>query len=106
MIRIAPPFEASRWIPERQDIMSELQDTERVSVEDHVDRVIDQWSRVRPDLDSTPMALLARLGRASAYAEAQINEGLAAFGVTRPAWDVLASLRRSGDPYRLSPTTL
>lgn len=86
--------------------MSELEDTRRGQLEDHVDRVVSQWARVRPDLDTTPMALVARLGRASAYADAHINEVLATFGVTRPSWDVLASLRRSGKPYRLSPTDL
>ena len=86
--------------------MSELQDIRRGRANDHVDRVVSQWAHVRPDLDTTPMALVARLGRASAYADAQINEGLAAFGVSRPAWEVLASLRRAGEPYRLSPTAL
>ena len=86
--------------------MSELQDNGAGRLEDHVDRVVKQWEEVRPDLDTTPMALVARLGRAAAYADAQINEGLSAFGLTRPSWDVLASLRRSGEPYRLSPTTL
>jgi DNA-binding MarR family transcriptional regulator len=85
--------------------MSELEDIHGGG-EDHVDRVVDQWADVRPDLDTAPMALLARLGRAAAYADAEINEGLAAFGLTRASWDVLASLRRSGEPYRLSPTTL
>jgi DNA-binding MarR family transcriptional regulator len=85
--------------------MSELQDTGQ-HASDHVDRVVGQWAHVRPDLDTTPMALVARLGRASAYADAQINEALAAFDVSRPAWDVLASLRRGGEPYRLSPTAL
>jgi DNA-binding MarR family transcriptional regulator len=85
--------------------MSELQDTQR-RPQDHVDHVVEQWAEVRPDLDTAPMALLARLGRAAAYADAQINEALSAFGLTRASWDVLASLRRSGEPYRLSPTTL
>lgn len=52
------------------------------------------------------MAVVARLGRATAYVDAGINARLAEFGLTRSAWDVLASLRRQGDPYRLSPTAL
>jgi DNA-binding MarR family transcriptional regulator len=86
--------------------MSELQDNDGGRFEDHVDRVVQQWAQVRPHLDTAPMALVARLGRAASYADARINEGLSAFGLTRPSWDVLASLRRSGEPYRLSPTTL
>lgn len=53
-----------------------------------------------------PVALIARLGRATAYIEAGINARLAEFGLTRGSWDVLASLRRSGPPHRISPTQL
>jgi DNA-binding MarR family transcriptional regulator len=35
-----------------------------------------------------------------------VNARLAEFGLTREAWDVLASLRRAGPPHRLSPTQL
>ncbi len=65
-----------------------------------------QWANARPDLDTAPVAVIARLGRASAYIDAGINERLAEFGLTRASWDVLASLRRTGPPHRLSPTQL
>jgi DNA-binding MarR family transcriptional regulator len=84
-------------IPERQDIAGDG---------DHVDRVLAQWADVRPELETTPVAVVARLGRATAYIDAGLNSRLAEFGLTRAAWDVLASLRRSGPPYRLSPTQL
>lgn len=73
---------------------------------DHVDHVMAQWQTVRPDLDIAPVAVVARLGRATAYIDAGINARLAEFGLTRERWDVLASLRRSGPPHRLSPTQL
>jgi len=73
---------------------------------DHVDQVLAQWAAVRPDLDTSPVAVIARLGRAGAYIDAGINERLERFGLTRNSWDVLASLRRGGPPYRLSPTDL
>jgi DNA-binding MarR family transcriptional regulator len=57
-------------------------------------------------LDTAPVALIARLGRATAYVDAGVNARLADFGLSRGAWDVLASLRRAGRPYRLSPTQL
>jgi DNA-binding MarR family transcriptional regulator len=91
-------------MPELQDKIHELQD--KSTLIDHVDRVREQWANVRPDLDTTPMSVIARLGRATAYIDAQINERLAQHGLTREAWDVLASLRRTGPPYRLSPTDL
>jgi DNA-binding MarR family transcriptional regulator len=73
---------------------------------DHVDRVLAQWAAERPDLDLAPVGVIARLGRATAYIDAGVNARLAEFGLTRASWDVLASLRRSGPPYRLSPTQL
>ena len=74
--------------------------------DDHVDRVLAQRASVRPDLDTTPLALVARLGRAAAFVDAGVTATLAEFGLTRKAWDVLASLRRAGPPFRLSPTDL
>ncbi len=73
---------------------------------DHVDRVLAQWAKARPDLDTSPVALIARLGRVTAYLDAGLNAHLAEFGLTRGSWDVLASLRRSGPGHRLSPTQL
>src|SRR5439155_25154879 len=83
-------------------VMSESEDM----LADHVDRVRAQWSKVRPDLDTSPVAVIARLGRATAYLDGGVNAQLAEFGLTREAWDVLASLRRAGPPHRLSPTDL
>jgi len=77
-----------------------------VAASDHVDRVLGQWAQVRPDLDTAAVAVVARLGRVTAYIDAAINTRLAEFDLTRSSWDVLASLRRNGPPYRLSPTQL
>jgi DNA-binding MarR family transcriptional regulator len=90
---------------EPQDNIHELQDNP-ARADDHVDRVLAQWAAVRPDLDMAPVAVIARLGRATAYIDAGVNARLAKFGLTREAWDVLASLRRAGPPHRLSPTQL
>jgi DNA-binding MarR family transcriptional regulator len=65
-----------------------------------------QWAHVRPELDTSPIAVLARLGRAAAYVSAGIDARLEEFGLSRAGWDVLASLRRAGPPHRLSPTQL
>lgn len=79
---------------------------ERGRPPDHVARVRAQWSAVRPDLDTAPIGVLARLGRARAYVEHAMDEWLAEYGLNRTGWDVLLSLRREGPPYRLSPTRL
>lgn len=75
-------------------------------VTDHVDRVLAQWAEARPDLDLSPAEVVARLGRVTAYVDAGLNRRLEEFGLRRASWDVLASLRRSGPPHRLSPTQL
>jgi DNA-binding MarR family transcriptional regulator len=73
---------------------------------DHVDQVREQWARERPDLDTSPVGVVARLGRAQAYIDPALEALFAEHGLTRQSWDVLASLRRAGRPYRLTPTDL
>ncbi|MDQ4132405.1 MAG: MarR family transcriptional regulator [Actinomycetota bacterium] len=52
------------------------------------------------------MAIIARLGRLVSYVDRELEANFARFGINRAAWDVLASLRRQGPPYRLTPTQL
>jgi DNA-binding MarR family transcriptional regulator len=73
---------------------------------DRVDAIIDQWSRERPDLDPEPMEVLGRISRVAGLLSPRIHDGHRPFGLTREAFDVLATLRRSGPPYRLTPTEL
>ena len=73
---------------------------------DAVDAILTQWQRERPDLDCTPMAPIGRLKRCAALLEARIEAGLAPFGLTLWEFDMLATLRRAGAPFRLSPTAL
>lgn len=73
---------------------------------DHVDRVRAQWAKERPDIDTRPFAVVGRLGRAARYLDEGLAEFFANHGVSRADWDVLASLRRAGPPYTLSPTEL
>lgn len=73
---------------------------------DHVQRVVDQWRRERPDLDVSAMAVLSRLWRFARQADARVEQGFSEHGL-QPGWfDVLASLRRAGKPYELTPTQL
>jgi DNA-binding MarR family transcriptional regulator len=73
---------------------------------DHVDKAIEQWAMERPDLDLAPFAVVGRVGRAAQYSDHALDRFFAEHGLSRAAWDVLASLRRIGAPYRLSPTDL
>ena len=73
---------------------------------DHVDRILAQWNSERPDLDVTPMGLLGRVARLRTHLAREIEKTLAAHGLNSASFDVLATLRRSGPPYRLSPGDL
>ncbi|KQO54422.1 MULTISPECIES: MarR family transcriptional regulator [unclassified Methylobacterium] len=67
----------------------------------------EQWARERPDLDIGPMVLLGRLGEAALLiSRDRLNPLFAEFGLQPGEFDVLATLRRSGTPYALTPTAL
>jgi len=73
---------------------------------DHIDAILDQWRRERPDLDVAPMGILGRLFLVVHRADAALAEGLAVFDL-QPGWfELLAPLRRAGAPYELNPTQL
>ena len=73
---------------------------------DAVDKILAQWNRERPDLDVGPMGLLGRLARLRSHLAREIDAEFAKHGLTSSSFDVLATLRRSGLPYRLSPGAL
>ncbi|WP_051304711.1 MarR family winged helix-turn-helix transcriptional regulator [Chitinilyticum litopenaei] len=73
---------------------------------DAVDAILAQWQRERPDLDTSPMGILGRLGRCTALIRRELDATFARFGMTGWEFDVLATLRRSGAPYSLTPTAL
>jgi DNA-binding MarR family transcriptional regulator len=73
---------------------------------DHVDRILEQWQRERPDVDTAALGVIGRLHRAAVLTNAPLAAGLAEHGL-QPGWfDLLAALRRSGPPYELNPTQL
>ena len=74
--------------------------------EDPVDRVVDAWAAVHPDLDTLPMAIIGRVHRISAAAADRVTAHFADHNLSRGDYDVLASLRRAGDPPRLTPGQL
>lgn len=68
--------------------------------------MLEQWALERPDLDFTPVAVIARLGRAARYVDDGLERTFERYDLSRASWDVLAALRRAGPPFRLSPTQL
>ncbi|MGC1218016.1 MAG: MarR family transcriptional regulator [Phormidesmis sp.] len=73
---------------------------------DPVDKILAQWAKERPDLDVSPMGLVGRTTRLASHFRKAIGKTFAEFGLQLGEFDVLATLRRSGKPYRLSPTEL
>ncbi|RWP41517.1 MarR family winged helix-turn-helix transcriptional regulator [Mesorhizobium sp.] len=74
---------------------------------DRAANAIEQWKRERPDLDVSPMAVLGRLNEASSLiGRERLAPLFARFGLQTGEFDVLATLRRSGPPYALTPTAL
>lgn len=73
---------------------------------DHVDFVLEQWAAAMPDVDVSSMAVIGRMIRILKQLEQRREEALEAYGFKKGDFDVLASLRRSGAPYRLTPTEL
>lgn len=67
---------------------------------DAVDAIIAQWQRERPDIDVAGLAIFGRLHRAYLRYAALIGDVFGRYGVNAAAFDVLAALRRSGEPYR------
>lgn len=73
---------------------------------DAVDRITAQWRHERPDLDPTPMGVVGRISRIAALAQRELDAVFAEYDLTGADFDVLATLRRSGAPYRLTPGEL
>jgi DNA-binding MarR family transcriptional regulator len=76
------------------------------SGDDLVDSLLREWQRERPDLDAAPMAVVGRVLHLGRLLEARANERLNGTGLRYTDLDVLATLRRAGAPYRLTPTAL
>ncbi|MET9361981.1 MarR family transcriptional regulator [Streptomyces sp. NPDC006632] len=73
---------------------------------DAVDAITEQWGAVRPDLDTLPMAVYGRIYRIARAMGDRMDKEYARFGIGRGEFDVIATLRRSGEPYTLSPRQL
>lgn len=73
---------------------------------DHVGRIQEQWARERPDLDTSAMGIIGRLHRLAAALDAELRPVFEAAGLSDGDFDVLASLRRAGAPFELTPGQL
>jgi DNA-binding MarR family transcriptional regulator len=74
--------------------------------QDSVDLIAAQWRRERPDLDPSPMEVIGRVSRLAALLQPELGRVFARFGINGGDFDVLATLRRAGSPFRLTPGEL
>ena len=74
----------------------------RLPGEDGVDRIEQSWVRERPDIDVSSVGIVSRIWRIARYLEQERNQRLVELGTDRVTLDVLAMLRRSGKPYRMT----
>ena len=81
-------------------------DTRRMPASDEVDRIVDAWTRERPDLDFSPLQVLSRVARLAKHLERARRTAFAASDLELWEFDVLSALRREGAPYQLSPKAL
>jgi DNA-binding MarR family transcriptional regulator len=74
--------------------------------DDAIDLIRRQWRRELPTLDTSAMETIGRVLRAEFVARNRIRKELAKYDLDLAAFDVLATLRRAGQPYRLTATQL
>lgn len=73
---------------------------------DRIDTIVAQWKSELPFLDTAAMALVGRLQRITSAFRPLLDRVHGDSGLSGESFDVLASLRRSGAPYQLTPTAL
>ncbi|MCZ2807070.1 MarR family transcriptional regulator [Modestobacter sp. VKM Ac-2983] len=73
---------------------------------DAMDVILAQWAQQRPDLDCSPMGVIGRISQLQREVFLAQRATFARHGLDAPSFDVLAALRRAGEPYQLTPTAL
>lgn len=71
-----------------------------------VDAAMAQWRTEYPGLDILSMSIISRLAQLEVIARTATEGPLENAGLRRGEFDVLATLRRSGAPFALTPATL
>ena len=64
------------------------------------------WAQARPDVDFSPLEVFSRIDRLAQLLDQHRRHAFHAHGLEPWEFDVLAALRRAGEPYRLSPGQL
>lgn len=75
-------------------------------IHDHVARIQAEWARERPDVDVRPQGVIGRLHRLANLLTDQLCLVYQRFGLAEGEFDVLAALRRAGEPFERAPGEL
>lgn len=70
--------------------------------DDRIARIQAEWARERPEIDVAPQGVIGRLHRIAALLMTELDGVYREFGLADGEFDVLAALRRAGDPYERS----
>lgn len=73
---------------------------------DQIDRIVALWRRVRPDLDPASTEVIGRIVRMEYFITRRVLQDLSRYGINVGEFDVLAALRRRGEPFQLSPNQM
>lgn len=73
---------------------------------DLLDQLIEDWRTQCPQLDVTGMGVVGRIIHLGGRLRMEAGTALEPFDLNYTDFDVLATLRRSGAPYALTPTEL
>ncbi|OLZ72272.1 MarR family transcriptional regulator [Streptomyces sp. IMTB 2501] len=79
-------------------------DTRTAVRQDTVAAVVRQWQAVHPELDTGPMEVIGRINRCAALLQQAEDAPLRRAGLSRPEFDLLGALRRTG--HELTPGEL
>jgi len=77
-----------------------------MSKDDLIDSLINEWQQERPQLDSSAMEIVGRILKLSKILEKSASKALSSYGIHYTDLDVLATIKRSGTPYELTPSQL
>jgi DNA-binding MarR family transcriptional regulator len=77
-----------------------------MEIRDRIAVILREWEEQLPGLDTSPVAVIGRINRLAQLLQERIEPVFVRQGLNGGEYDVLAALRRSGPPFRLSPSGL
>lgn len=73
---------------------------------DVLDELVEDWESQIPELNPRPMLVVGRLLRISNLLQSQVTQVFKPYGLHYTDFDIMATLRRKGEPFELTPTQL